>query len=219
VLQEDTPALALAAALDQGSQVFDGVLKRRQTSAAVAGYSVPCAKGCAACCHHPVQVSRMEVWHLFGIVRTWPLAKQAALRLRLQSALRRAGEHKLRLAEALDSPREPARYIAAGVPCPLLEDRVCTVYEARPVSCRGRIVVNTDPAECAKPRSTVRYLVTKDALPLWLETVVERLRWVTGRGLPARAMEDSLLLTALREGWVLVEQPDITLEEWLEESP
>ncbi|MGD1336120.1 YkgJ family cysteine cluster protein [Vibrio harveyi] len=66
-----------------------------------------CSKGCCACCHVPVEVTRIEAQFI---------AKSAHIPMNDLTS---------------NKTREPD-----GTPCPLLKNGICSVYEYRPLACR-----------------------------------------------------------------------------------
>ncbi len=75
-----------------------------------------CRKGCAFCCANgPIDVTPLEI---LGIVNHVALAfDEAAMRNLLAAVMADAGRTE--------------------TPCPLLKDKQCSVYAARPLACRG----------------------------------------------------------------------------------
>jgi hypothetical protein len=88
--------------------------------AANAGNLVECAAGCWFCCHQQIMVSAPEAVLLAQHIR------ERALDVPDLAA------H----AVAIDGLAPPARY-AKGLPCPLLQDQRCSVYDDRPETCRS----------------------------------------------------------------------------------
>lgn len=69
----------------------------------------PCKAGCSDCCHHPVNVSELEIQYI---------EKATGIK---------------RAAEALSF--DPAE----NLPCPLLKNNACSIYEYRPFVCRTHV--------------------------------------------------------------------------------
>jgi Fe-S-cluster containining protein len=85
--------------------------------------AIACVEGCAWCCHFPVAVSPSEVIRIADRLRaTRSPAEQAALHARVAEA---------------DERRRSDPGAVARTPCPLLDGSRCSVYEVRPLSCRG----------------------------------------------------------------------------------
>ena len=121
-----------------------------------AGNTISCQKGCAACCRMMIPVAPPETFALLSVVETLPSPKKERLVGRFQAAqqtLREAGleEGLQRLAfsedQVTDEELEPLNraYYALRMPCPFLEDEICSIYEQRPSACRELLV--TSPAE------------------------------------------------------------------------
>jgi Fe-S-cluster containining protein len=121
-----------------------------------AGLSVSCRKGCAACCRMLVPVSAPEAFSLADSIQRLPDHKRTLVHQRLKDTRKRletAGlwDRLLALSEtdrALgDEDFAPVNrdYYALRLPCPFLEDELCSIYEERPAACRELLV--TSPAE------------------------------------------------------------------------
>jgi hypothetical protein len=83
-----------------------------------------CRRGCAWCCHGYVSASAPQVFAAAGAIRRNVLTFDAACaRIRATSARVRGLDWRAR--------------IALREACPLLADGACTIYDARPLSCRG----------------------------------------------------------------------------------
>ena len=87
-----------------------------------------CSKGCAACCEELLHVSELETRLL---VESLTEAEKADLRQRVAKWLAQIGKR-------LDE-REPdgLEYRSWRIPCPMLKNGVCSVYEDRPLRCRS----------------------------------------------------------------------------------
>jgi Fe-S-cluster containining protein len=83
-----------------------------------------CRRGCAWCCHGYVSASAPQVFAAAAAIRRNALTFDAACeRIRATSARVAALDWRAR--------------IALRAPCPLLADGACTIYDARPLACRG----------------------------------------------------------------------------------
>ncbi|MFI4986871.1 MAG: YkgJ family cysteine cluster protein [Alphaproteobacteria bacterium] len=102
---------------------------------------IACRAGCSHCCHLSVQAAPAEVLRLAQHIRD-----------RFSSAERASLLERLRQAAAMT---KDAR-LAAASPCPLLKDARCTVYEARPLSCRGLESMDADACRRASQGENVR---------------------------------------------------------------
>jgi Fe-S-cluster containining protein len=90
------------------------------------GHRVACRSGCTYCCMVPVAASAPEVLAIATFVRErFDEARQAALDRRVEA--------NISATEGMDmSQRDRVR-----LDCPFLEAGKCTVYEVRPIACRG----------------------------------------------------------------------------------
>lgn len=87
--------------------------------------AVACNADCAYCCHVPrVVVTLPELARIVERVQTWPVDQVEALKARLEAHI---------LAQSSDASSPAAR-----PPCALLVGRRCSVYEVRPLVCRGQ---------------------------------------------------------------------------------
>ncbi len=88
-----------------------------------------CAKGCAHCCASWVAVSAPEVLFVRNAI---PAAKMDATR---ESVSRM---HQVTFG------RSPDERLVMAVPCPLLKERMCSVYANRPIVCRTAVSMNAE---------------------------------------------------------------------------
>jgi Fe-S-cluster containining protein len=127
-------AVALARdAMDGASRLIEGLLARAPAGA------VACRAGCDHCCYQSVGVTPLEALAIFDhLSRTLSDAELA--RVAAEVAAQHAHTRALSTA-ARFSPQHP---------CPFLDVAVgrCTIYEVRPLSCRG--MNSLDAAECEK---------------------------------------------------------------------
>jgi hypothetical protein len=91
-----------------------------QAGLRVANVKVACGKGCAHCCNSWVSVIAPEVIHVVNSLGPRRAVAQAAVN---DVLMRSRGK----------SHQERGKMVAA---CPLLVERVCTVYPNRPLTCR-----------------------------------------------------------------------------------
>jgi Fe-S-cluster containining protein len=84
-----------------------------------------CERGCSYCCHLRVEIRPHDAFVLAHHIQTGFGAEQRA------RAMARIEENLRRIA-----PLTPEEHIRANIPCAFLEEGVCTVYEARPATCR-----------------------------------------------------------------------------------
>jgi Fe-S-cluster containining protein len=126
--------------------------------------SVPCHKGCSACCNYLVALSIPEVFYFQDELAAMPAYSRSLL---LQSCLDSAKKIldwdaivKHQLFEYTDINQISNWYSELSLPCPFLSDSLCGIYEKRPLACREHIVT-TSPASCKN--NEIKALETTDA--------------------------------------------------------
>ncbi len=92
-----------------------------------------CERGCSYCCHLRVEIRPHEAFVLAQHIQTKFTPEQRA------RALARVEENLKRIA-----PLNREQHIRAGIPCALLEDGACSVYEGRPATCRKYYSVSVE---------------------------------------------------------------------------
>jgi Fe-S-cluster containining protein len=95
-----------------------------------------CSAGCTACCYQKVACTIPEA---IGIA-AWLSGRDEVEKQRIRAASRRLHDES---AELDDFGR-----VRTGLPCPLLLDEQCSIYEARPLSCRA--TYSFDRSACEK---------------------------------------------------------------------
>ena len=120
------------------------------------GQSISCRKGCAACCRMLVPLSAPEAFALQEYVKQLPADRQTQLLNRLHDTKDRMKQVGLwdRMSDVAEASKQVSdeeldpinqSYYALRIPCPYLENELCSIYEARPAACRELLV--TSPAE------------------------------------------------------------------------
>lgn len=120
---------------------------------ATAAPSIACKAGCAWCCSVQVVVTAPEVFYLAEYLRQTRSEEELAL---LKRSLAAQWER------VKDIPT--LQRLLIGVPCALLREpeKTCSVYEARPLACRGHTSVDAGTCEAATKNADVN--VTSDAI-------------------------------------------------------
>ena len=173
-------------------QVGEKALALEQARALETGQAVSCRMGCAACCRPLVPLSPPEAFALHDTVQALPEperqrldAKFAAAKARLEQAglwsrLNDIAESERQLTDQ-DVEETNRSYYALRMPCPFLEDEVCSIYQDRPSACRELLVVS--PAELCQ--DIVQNPVRPLPVPVRISTVLGML-WGELAGGPAR---------------------------------
>lgn len=120
------------------------------------GKALSCHKGCAACCRMLVPLSGPEAFALRDWVRSRPADQQEHIARRFSEAKAPLLAHGVwpQLAALCDAPLAMddealdgvnRSYYALRLPCPFLEEEICTIYDERPTACRELLV--TSPSQ------------------------------------------------------------------------
>lgn len=100
---------------------------------AAARATVSCRAGCGTCCHVPVGVQAHEVLLAAEYIQTHVPPGE------FEAVLTRVAAHRAAFAGRTMDERA-----ALKIPCALLRDGSCTIYEARPEACRSHHSHNLD---------------------------------------------------------------------------
>ncbi len=167
-----------------------------------------CRSGCAHCCHQAVGVTPPEVFAIHEHLR----ATRAADELVALAARVRAADDRTR-------GMTSAERLSPALPCPfLIEDR-CSIYEVRPLSCRG--TNSLDAAACERnlhdPAARAAFLAGETGTPCYREpfrashavTAGLQLALDQLHGLEVVPLE---LTAAMR---IMLDEPDAVPQRWL----
>jgi Fe-S-cluster containining protein len=157
-----------------------------------AGLTISCQMGCAACCRMLVPLSAPEAFALREYVEQLPTDRRTQLRQRISTTKDRLKREAVwdRLNDVAEASRpmpdeelDPINraYYALRIPCPYLEDEMCSIYEARPAACRELLV--TSPAELCQ--DLVQNPVTPLPVSMRIGSILG-LVWGTLTGSPPR---------------------------------
>lgn len=114
-------------------RMYGRLAEGQQRVIAEESVKIACARGCAYCCHLRVEVRPHEVFVLAQHMQsTFDDTKRARLMEKLDENVRRI------------APLSAEQHIRAGIPCAMLEDGACSVYDARPATCRKYHSVSVD---------------------------------------------------------------------------
>lgn len=116
---------------------FDGLLKIVVGEVYRRGYFVTCDKRCFACCSEIVSTPKQEAQMLVERIRAMPAEDRA----RIEEATRRWMDEFMASGVNLLKNPSAMTYRKARLVCPLLKDGLCSVYEHRPISCRGHVAL------------------------------------------------------------------------------
>ncbi|MGL1861568.1 MAG: YkgJ family cysteine cluster protein [Pseudodesulfovibrio sp.] len=138
--------------------ITDAINARSIEAVAAMGKTIGCGPGCDACCHQLVPVSEYEAAHLAGVVRAMPAAQRSRVVKRFTHAIALLDASGLMTPlnetfarEAHNCPKLldlKKQYWDLKIPCPFLEESVCSIHEHRPLICRQYLVTSC-PSMCA----------------------------------------------------------------------
>ena len=110
----------------------------QQSVIAATKLRLACERGCNYCCHQRVEVRPYEAFVLADYIRT-NMSPQVQADIK-----RRLAENRARV-----EPLAPLQHTQSGIPCALLVDGACSVYEARPAACRKYYSLSVDTCRTA----------------------------------------------------------------------
>jgi Fe-S-cluster containining protein len=138
-------------------QMADSFAEIGVQAAAENGNAVSCRQRCTACCHQAVPVSEAELYYIAELVDEMPEPRRSEIRNRFSESV-----NHFRSSGWFDSLRSGKgrswagaeelvlEYFREGIPCPFLEDSMCSIYANRPIACREYLAVS-DPKNCSSP--------------------------------------------------------------------
>jgi Fe-S-cluster containining protein len=167
-----------------------------------------CRAGCAHCCHQTVGVTAPEVFAIHAHLR----ATRTPEELEAFAGHIRAVDDRTRGMATLDR-------VSPDFPCPFLVDQRCSIYEARPLACRG--TNSLDASACERslhdPATRAAFIAGTVSVPCYLEplrafhAVTAGLQLAIDQlhGLEATPLE---LTAAMR---IMIDDPDTVPQQWL----
>ena len=108
------------------------------------GITIPCRKGCSACCDYLVPLSIPEAFHLRETVLALPeYTRNKVINSFLDSA-KRILRKQANDIESMELDQLSRWYSKLNLTCPFLSDNSCSIYEKRPIACREYLVKDTN---------------------------------------------------------------------------
>jgi Fe-S-cluster containining protein len=184
------------------STIADGLLARDPDRAPA------CRSGCSHCCHQQVGVSAPEVFaiyaHLGGSYA--PADLEATVK---------------RVRDADDRTRgmSSGERLSPDLPCPFLIDERCSIYQVRPLACRGTNSLDAEACErnLRDPEARSEFLAGQRSAPCFVEPI--RAFHAVAAGMQL-ALDDlhglevsPLELTAAMR--IMIDDPDTVPSRWL----
>jgi hypothetical protein len=167
-----------------------------------------CQAGCAHCCHQAVGVTPPEVFAIHAHLRTTRSTAELA-----------AVTDRLRDADDRTRGLPSADRVSPDLPCPFLVDARCSIYQVRPLACRG--TNSLDAAACDRnlhdPAARAAFLAGTTSVPCYREpfraahavTAGLQLALDQLHGLEVLPLE---LTAAMR---IMLDAPDAAPQQWL----
>ena len=189
-------------AMTATSKIVDGALAQS------ADRPPACRAGCAHCCHQTVGVTAPEVFAIYAHLRTT-----------LDAAALAAVADRVRAADDRTRGLPAAERVSPDLPCVFLADNRCSIYEARPLSCRG--TNSLDAAACERnlrdPDAHAAFVAGEASVPCYIEPIRGFHAVTAGlqlaldqlHGLEVLPLE---LTAAMR---IMVDDPDAVPQQWL----
>lgn len=181
------------------------------------GHTIPCKRGCDACCYEPTHVTHVELAPLIERLRHMPTAELDEIERRIEAwffAMTNAGMDPQLIPEA---PEEMRRYHRLHLACPLLdlEKHECRVYAERPLACRCYWLINQDPSACAN-RAEEPTVNTLDFREVAAAPVMAFLsKWAKANKREELSIIEFMLTFWLREAWPLVRDRSKSIPDWM----
>jgi len=136
---------------------------------------ITCKKGCSHCCSRIVVASRLEALALAEYIEAHSGEEFNTL---IDHINTHAETQKNFIDERSEKQDEDAIWFNKQIPCPLLKDGICSMYEGRPLSCRIHNSLD-DPEKCLEPvRNAAQHNMLVDAeslFKIFVKKIAERI--------------------------------------------
>ncbi len=199
----------LEKAVALGRNAMDGTSKLADGALALSPDRAPtCHSGCAHCCYQDVGVSAPEVFAIHEHLRATRTPAE------LDDVISR-----IRAADERTRGMTSAERLSPDNPCPFLVDERCSIYEVRPLACRGTNSLDADA--CARslrdPDARAQFLAGKLTIPCFLEPIRAFHAIAAGVQLALDELHglEVLPLELTRAMRIMVDDPDTTPQRWL----
>jgi Fe-S-cluster containining protein len=143
---------SIAELVPMARELLDTMLSRRTAEMAAKNLHIACHKGChAACCHYLISVSIPEA--LMKVAETIALPENQRVQIinycknTAQHIQQQMSRRNLTAANSVSRENLLAWYRELNIPCPMLKDNCCTIYDRRPLVCRECLAVGS-PEQC-----------------------------------------------------------------------
>lgn len=146
-----------------GRNAMAGVSKIAEGALRLAPDSAPaCRPGCSHCCYQAVGVTVPEVFAIYEHLQATRAPAE------LDDIVRR-----IRAADDATRGMTLAERLSPDLPCPFLDNEQCSIYEARPLACRGKNSLDATACEhtLRDPVARASFLAGALSVPSYLEPI------------------------------------------------
>ena len=192
-----------------GRNAMDGTSKLAEGALALSPDRAPaCHSGCAHCCCQDVGVSAPEVFAIHEHLRATRSPAE------LDDVISR-----IRAADDRTRGMTSSERLSPDNPCPFLVDERCSIYDVRPLACRGTNSLDADA--CARalrdPDARAQFLAGKLTIPCFLEPIRAFHAIAAGVQLALDELHglEVLPLELTRAMRIMVDDPDTAPQRWL----
>jgi len=157
--------------IENKKKAYESILQDTQKEAVAKGDTITCSKGCSYCCTQyivgSIQVCESIVYYLYQNQRVLQLfldkypiwrkevGKHEELHNKISDAFHEKSIYQKYSARKDQLLNEWSNdYTRLNIPCPFLDDNLCSIYEIRPLSCAGSF--SASPKEYCNPSSLER---------------------------------------------------------------
>jgi len=123
--------------------------------------NIACKKGCSWCCYKQVGVSPLEVFLIAEHL------KNERIKVSLEEI-----RSRLMVLDQITNDLSSEKRLASQLPCAFLVDDCCSIYEVRPLACRGGNSIDADL--CRRHVEDIEYVQREEELegsPYWIHAV------------------------------------------------
>ncbi|MCI0528789.1 MAG: hypothetical protein L0Y56_15230, partial [Nitrospira sp.] len=123
----------LTALFDSYQRILNLVEKEFNRNLQVYADRMQCRKGCFSCCHQVFRISLMDAAVLSRAVKKLDPTIRAKLQAKARAYLEAKEELIQKRAAETGLEEDEAPTVGLRLPCPVLENGICSLYEARPL--------------------------------------------------------------------------------------
>lgn len=189
-------------AMEATSTIISGLLARSPQR------PPECRSGCTHCCYQAVGVSAPEVFAIYEHLQSTCSPEELEARVA-----------RIRSADEATRGKSSDERFSPELPCPFLDEGRCSIYEVRPLACRGKNSLDAEACERTlhDPDARAALLAGSLSVPCYLEPI--RAFHAVAAGLQLALHElcglrmlPLELTAALR---ILLDDPEVVPERWL----